>query len=188
MAEKFGVKDVIDPASAKSYVGVAVSIGVLAGVWAYVGQHSDAFALTWVGFIAWATYYAAGAHVRGFATGLLSNASGALWSTLALYLLPKWFDFDLGLPVVVVILAFILCIQAMSPLLGFIPGAFVGAAAYFGASAGYPTLHETLWHVLLALVAGAVFGWVSDLVAREIQAAVDHRPRPRPRLNRAAHV
>ena len=51
-----------------------------------------------------------------------------------------------------------MCVQARWSVLGFIPGAFAGCAAYFGTSfdaAG----------TSLALVAGACLGWLSEYTA-----------------------
>ena len=51
----------------KNYVGVAVSIGVLAGIWTQVSSSLEL--VTWVGFLAWACYFAAGGGRVGFTRG-----------------------------------------------------------------------------------------------------------------------
>src|SRR6476469_4704753 len=67
----------------KNYFGVAVSIGVLAGIWT---QLSVTLGLvTWIAFVIWAGFYAAGAHRDGFVRVLASALSGVVYGWLAVW-------------------------------------------------------------------------------------------------------
>lgn len=146
----------------KNYLGVGISVGVLAGLWTQV---SVALGLvTWVAFVAWACYFAAGGGFAGFRKGLAANLSGVVWGWLA-SLAAARLTFPGALAVVVTVLAFVLCVQAAADALSFIPGAFVGTAVFFG------TLYA-FWPTVLALVLGAGLGWLSGLLGERIQKAV----------------
>jgi hypothetical protein len=62
----------------------------------------------------------------------------------------------------VALAAFGMCVQAAVPVLAFIPGAFVGAAAYFG-NAG------VFWSTLVSLVAGALLAYASELLGDVVE-------------------
>lgn len=147
----------------KSYIGVGVSVGVLAGLWTQVSI--ELALITWVAFIAWATFFAAGGGREGFTKGLAANLSGVAWAYGASLFLERA-TFSGAVALAVTVLAFVLCVQAALPLLSFIPGAFVGTAAFFGTA-------FDLGGTLLALVIGAGLGWLSAVLAAKIQAAVD---------------
>ena len=68
----------------------------------------------------------------------------------------------------VTVVGFILCIEAALPLLSFIPGGFAGTAVFFGT--GFD-----LSGALIAVVAGALLGIVSERLGAMIQSAVDGR-------------
>ena len=147
----------------KSFIGVGISVGVLAGLWT---QASIELALiTWVAFVAWATFFAAGGGREGFLKGLAANLSGVAWAWLASKILEQM-TFNGAVALAVTVLAFVLCVQAALPLLSFIPGAFVGTAVFFGTS-------FDLGGTVLALVIGACLGWLSAVLAARIQALVD---------------
>lgn len=73
-----------------------------------------------------------------------------------------------ALALAVTVLALVLCVQAVLPLLSFIPGAFVGTAVFFGTA-------FDLGGTVLALAVGAALGWLSEVLAtaRLTDPAVD---------------
>ena len=150
----------------KSYLGVGVSVGVLAGLWTQVSVQLGL--VTWVAFIAWACYFAAGGGVSGFRRGLAANLSGVVWGWLA-SLVAARLTFNGALAIIVTVLAFVLCVQAAASALSFIPGAFAGTAVFFGTSFAF-------WPTVLALVVGACLGWASGVLGQRIQKAVDGAP------------
>ena len=145
----------------KAYVGIGISIGLLAGILAQVGTPLGL--LVWVAFASWACYFAAGTGPRGAATAAACTLSGVVWGWIIVQIAGIGFPLALGIAVAVVALC--MCLQAAVPLLAFIPGTFVGAACYFGSNYKFlPTV--------IALIIGILFAWASDLLGKVIQRAV----------------
>ena len=142
-------------------VALALSIGILIAGWTYFALGVAALPV-WAGIIAWGCFFAAGGKMTGLAKTIASNLSGVLWAALALYL---WNRFGGGVPMLsllVGVAAFIMVMQAKIPALSFIPGAFLGAATAVGVVVG---ANGTYVSVIIALVAGAVFGYLSEMLA-----------------------
>jgi hypothetical protein len=142
-------------------VALALSIGVLIAGWTYVALGPGALPV-WAGIVAWGCFFAAGGKTEGLLKTLASTLSGVLWAFLAL---TAWNQFGGGLPVLSVLVglaAFFMVLQAKIPTLSFIPGAFLGAATavsvVVGANGTYPK-------TIIALVAGAVLGYLSEMLA-----------------------
>lgn len=150
----------------KNYLGIGISIGTLAALWTQASV--SAGLITWVGFVAWATYFAAGAGRTGLVRGLLANLSGAVYGWLVVELLTVA-AFPGALALGVGVIALLMCLQAGYPPLSFIPGAFVGAASLFGTSAAF-------WPTVLALVVGACLGWLSGLLGARLQSGLVKAP------------
>lgn len=151
----------------KNYLGVGISIGVLAALWTQVSVVAGL--ITWVGFVAWATYFAAGGGFIGLRNGLLANLSGVVYGWLVAQFL-GFATFPGALAVAVGVIALLMCLQAGFAPLSFIPGAFVGAASFFGTEFAF-------WPTVLALVIGAGLGWLSGALGAKIQAGVG-KPAP----------
>ncbi len=142
-------------------VALALSIGILIAGWTYIALGVAALPV-WAGIIAWGCFFAAGGKTTGLTKTIASNLSGVLWAFLALYL---WNRFGGGVPMLsllVGIAAFIMVIQAKIPALSFIPGSFLGAATAVSVVVG---ANGTYTGTVIALVAGAVFGYVSEMLA-----------------------
>jgi hypothetical protein len=142
-------------------VALALSIGILIAGWTYVALGPGALPV-WAGIVAWGCFFAAGGKTEGLLKTLASTLSGVLWAFLAL---TAWNQFGGGLPVLSVLVglaAFFMVLQAKIPTLSFIPGAFLGAATavsvVVGANGTYPK-------TIIALVAGAVLGYLSEMLA-----------------------
>jgi len=145
-------------------VALGLAIGVLIAGWTYVAIGVAALPV-WAGIIAWGCFFAAGGKTEGLMKTIASNLSGVLWAFLALYV---WNMAGQGVPllsVLVGVAAFIMVLQAKIPALAFIPGAFIGAATavsvVVGASGSY-------LNTIIALVAGAVLGYLSEMLAGAI--------------------
>lgn len=133
-------------------VALGISIGVLAGLW---GQFSGpAGLITWVAFVSWACFFAAGGKKDGLIKVAASNVSGVVWGLIIVFLL-KSFPFQYGLGVYIAIIVFLACIQAKLSILSFIPGTFAGIACFFGTNFNWQG-------TLIALLAGACLGFVSE--------------------------
>jgi hypothetical protein len=142
-------------------VALALSIGILIAGWTYLALGVAALPV-WAGIIAWGCFFAAGGKTAGLAKTIASNLSGVLWALLALTL---WNRFGGGVPMLsllVGIAAFIMVVQAKIPALSFIPGAFLGAATAVSVVVG---ANGTYVNTIIALVAGALFGYLSEMLA-----------------------
>jgi hypothetical protein len=146
----------------KPHIGVGLSVGILAGIWTQV---SVALGLiTWVAFVAWACFFAAGGSRTGFSKGLAGNLSGVIYGWL-IALLTSSVQFPGVLAVGVAFAALAMCLQAGWAPLSFIPGAFAGTAVFFGTQLSF-------WPTVLALIIGACLGWLSAYLGGRIQTLV----------------
>ena len=140
---------------------IGVTIGILAGL--LVILPASLGLLGWVCFVSWACYYASGAGIEGLKKAIVCNMMGVLYGFLMV-----WGAGILGFPyaigVTVAVFAFCMCAQAHIGLLSFVPGAFCGAASYFGAGAK----PEIIIAVVISLILGAVLGYVSDISGKSI--------------------
>jgi hypothetical protein len=145
-------------------VALALSIGILIAGWTYLALGVAALPV-WAGIVAWGCFFAAGGKTTGLAKTLASNLSGVLWAFVALYL---WNRFGGGVPMLsllVGIAAFIMVVQAKIPALSFIPGAFLGAATAVSVVVG---ANGSWARTIIALVAGALLGYLSEMLAGAI--------------------
>jgi hypothetical protein len=164
----------------KRLIALGISIGVLAGLWTIfalsvtaIGGYKAPF-VVWIGFAAWAVFYAAGGRLPGLTKTLGSTISGLIWGYVLLWAATQVSEGSAAvLGLFVALAAFGMCVQAAVPLLAFIPGAFVGAAAYFGSGGVF-------WSTLLSLVAGALLAYVSELLGDVIEKALTSRRTSRP--------
>jgi len=149
-------------------VALAISIGILIAGWTYVALGVAALPV-WAGIVAWGCFFAAGGKTTGLTKTIASNLSGVVWAFLALEAARR---FGGGLPVLsamVGLAAFFMVLQAKLPALSFIPGAFLGAATAVSVVVGAGTAFPHPWvKTIVALVAGAVLGYVSEMLAGSI--------------------
>ncbi|RYC03570.1 DUF1097 domain-containing protein [Nocardioides zhouii] len=150
----------------KPLLGIGISVGVLAGIWTYASV--ELTLITWVAFVAWACFFAAGGGTTGLAKGLAANVAGIFWGWVISQGIENISASTLALALMVTVVGFILCVEAALPLLSFIPGGFAGTAVFFGT--GFD-----LSGVLIAVVAGALLGIVSERLGALIQSSVDGR-------------
>ena len=148
----------------KPLLGIGISVGVLAGIWTYASV--ELTLVTWVAFVAWACFFAAGGGTSGLAKGLAANLAGVFWGWVIGQGLDTISGSTLALALMVTVVGFVLCIEAALPLLSFIPGGFAGTAVYFGT--GFD-----LSGVVVAILAGAALGLVSERLGALVQARVD---------------
>lgn len=135
-------------------VALGISIGVLAGILGEVSGPTGV--ITWVAFVAWASFYAAGGKTEGLMKAVASNVSGVIWG-IVIVLIAKSIGIPFALGIGITVGAFMMCVQAHWKVLSFIPGAFAGCASYFGTN--------TNWKgAIIALVIGAVLGYISEVI------------------------
>jgi hypothetical protein len=164
----------------KRLIALGISIGVLAGLWTAfalsvpaIGGYAAPF-VVWIGFAAWAVFYAAGGRMPGLTKTLGSTLSGLLWGFALLWAATQVSEGSaVVLGVFVALASFGMCVQAAVPLLAFIPGTFIGAAAYFG-NAG------VFWSTLISLIAGVLLAYVSERLGDVIEKALSGRRSAKP--------
>ncbi len=143
-------------------LALGLSIGVLIAGWTYVALGPGALPV-WAGIVAWGCFFAAGGKTTGLAKTLASNLSGVLWAFLALQAATRFGGGStVAVPVAVGVAALIMVLQAKISALSFIPGSFLGAATAVSVVVG---ANGTWTKTIIALVAGAVLGYVSEMVA-----------------------
>ena len=142
-------------------VALGLSIGILIAGWTYVALGPGALPV-WAGIVAWGCFFAAGGKTQGLVKTVASNLSGVLWAFLAITL-SQQLGGGLGvLSVLVGLAALFMVVQAKIPALSFIPGAFLGAATAVSVVVG---ANGTWTRTIVALVAGAVLGYLSEMLA-----------------------
>ena len=149
-------------------VALAISIGVLIAVWTYIALGPAALPV-WAGIVAWGCFFAAGGKTDGLVKTVASNLSGVFWAFVALSVANRVAPDNLAaLSALVGLVAAAMVLQSKVSVLAFIPGAFLGAATavsvVVGAGGTYPK-------AIAALVAGALFGYVSELLAGALSGA-----------------
>lgn len=144
---------------------LAVSIGVLIAAWTYLAV-GVATLPVWVGIITWGAFFAAGGKTDGLVKTIAASLSGLVWAFIAAFVVGKLGGGTPALSVMVGVVAFAMVLQSKISFLSFIPGAFLGAAATVGAGGGTDT--SALGKIAMALVAGAIFGYLSEMLAGAI--------------------
>lgn len=142
-------------------LALGISIGVLIAGWTYVALGPAALPV-WAGIVAWGCFFAAGGKTTGLMKTVASNLSGVLWAFLALQAATRFGGGTAILSVAVGVAALFMVLQAKIPTLSFIPGAFLGAATAVSVVVG---ANGTWTKTIIALVAGAVLGYLSELIA-----------------------
>ena len=142
-------------------VALALSIGILIAGWTYLALGVAALPV-WAGIVAWGCFFAAGGKTTGLTKTIASNLSGVLWAFVALYLSNRFGGGVPMLSLLVGLAAFIMVVQAKIPALSFIPGAFLGAATAVSVVVG---ANGTYTNTIIALVAGALLGYLSEMLA-----------------------
>ena len=139
---------------------VGITVGLLAGAWVYA---SNALSLIgYAGFLGWASFFAAGGKEKGLKSAIITNLSGVFWGAVTMQVAN--FMGGLGIPSLIftIVFAAIMCWQAKINMLGFIPGTFIGNAAYYASGCN-------IIGSAVALVIGAVLGYISEKSAYIIE-------------------
>jgi len=145
-------------------LALALSIGVLIAGWTYVALGPAALTV-WAGIVAWGTFFAAGGKTTGLTKTIASNLSGVFWAFVALKLSATLGGTLPVLSALVGVVALAMVLQSKVAVLSFIPGAFLGAATAVSVVVG---ASGTYTKTIIALVAGAVLGFLSELIAGKI--------------------
>lgn len=152
---------------------LGVSIALLVAVWVYVSIGMPQLKLVpWIGFVAWAAFYAAGGGKTGITKPLGASFAGILLTAVCMYAVGQAGGGLVALMVLVAILAFILVAIADFGLFSYTPAAFLGAATFFGSGA---KLDESIALVMASWVAGLLLGYASEVMGMKMA-----KPEPKP--------
>lgn len=167
-----------------STTALAVSIGLLAGVatWLAVSDITGLNLQIWAMFIAWACFFHCGGKEGGLMTTIICTAFGVIIGSLALIANAKYNMVDLPGPVwagvCVGIGAAVIVLMSSIPLFAAIPASvygFASIAAFVLLGGGGDRLMNTDLSnpavvVIISLIAGAIFGYVSEKLAGMLSA------------------
>lgn len=161
-----------------SNTALAISVGVLGAIatWLFLGPLGGALAI-WAAFIAWGCYFHCGGKEQGLQSAILNNAAGAVIGGLTLLAagaaiggsLPAavWPAICVGIGVAAMVLL------ANVPVFAVIPAqvyGFASVVAYTlmkdaGGSLTAASMENPVVVIILSMIIGAVFGYVSEKVA-----------------------
>ena len=163
---------------------LAISLGVLGAVatWLFLGPLGGALAI-WAAFIAWGCYYHCGGKESGLQSTILCTAAGAVIAGITLKVaglsigLPEvmWTAICVGLGVAAMVLL------ANVPLFASIPAQVYGFASTIayamlkGGSVTAASLENPVAVIILSMIIGAIFGYVSEKIAGMLVGTGHHR-------------
>ena len=118
---------------------ISLSVGLLVGIWCFATLgFLEPKVMTWITFLTWASFFAAGGGRAGMVKAIASAFAGALVSALVVWLNGQLGGGVQGIGLLIfsgllAVLGWVLCQLSKVDLFSFIPGAFIGAASFFGA-------------------------------------------------------
>lgn len=156
-------------------VALAASVGLLAvlDTWLFVGPlATTALAgLVWISFIAWGCHFHSGGGTKGATTAIVGMSWGAIVGMGAVLLANGALAGTgvLAAPIAVGLGAALICLSSVIPALATIPASVYGFASIAGPIllAG-KTPQEAALPVIGAIIIGAVFGYVSEVLANAL--------------------
>ena len=167
---------------------LAISVGVLGAIatWLFLGPLGGALAI-WAAFTAWGCFFHCGGKEHGLQSAILCNAAGAVIAGITLIVATKTGLADrLGLPVWAAICVGIgvtaMVLLANIPLFAAIPAQVYGFASVVAytlmkdaaGSLTAASFENTVVIVILSMIVGAVFGYVSEKVAGMLAGMGSH--------------
>jgi hypothetical protein len=119
----------------------------------------------WIGFVAWAAFFAAGGGRAGVVKPLAASTAGIVLTALTMYAVGQSGGSLVALMVLVAVLAFVLVAISDIGVFSYTPAAFLGAATYFGSGS---KIDESIAFVILSWVAGLLLGFASEAIGHKI--------------------
>lgn len=133
----------------------ALTTGILSAIWAFIANQFDL--LSWAGFLGCTAYFAYPKEgIKGLAVTMATIMSGVIWALAIIYGSQVFSDISIFGYAVTGVIAFVMCIQAKSVLLAYIPGAFIGACTIFAAQGD-------LSQTIPSLIVGVLFGYAMKM-------------------------
>ncbi len=154
---------------------ILLSVGLLVGIWCFATLgFLEPRVMTWITFLTWASFFAAGGGKSGLIKAVASAFAGTLVSALVVWLNGQLGGGVQGIGLLIfsgllAVLGWSLYQLSKVHLFSFIPGAFIGAASFFGTGA---PLDTKLGWVRVSIVCGAAMGLISEQVGKRMTARV----------------
>lgn len=132
-------------------LSIALTTGILSGLWGWVAVSLGL--VSWAGFLGCTAYFAC---PQGGLKGLLISActvmSGVVWAQVIIHGAALAPQLTIVSYMMTGVVAFLMCLQAKSLLLSFVPGTFIGACATFAGQGD--------WRMIVpSLAVGLLFGY-----------------------------
>jgi hypothetical protein len=154
----------------KTLHSLALSIAVLVGFWVYLSVGNPNLNLSpWIGFVAWAAFFAAGGAREGAIKSLAAGITAVLLTALTLFGVQLLGGGLMTTIILISILGFVLVAMADFPVLAFTPAAFLGAACFFGSGGA---LDVNIFFVLMTWAAGIGLGFISEKIGKSMATTV----------------
>ncbi len=157
---------------------LAVVIGVLGALatWLFLDPLSGLGLQIWAAFIAWGSFYHCGGGEGGLKNAIIGAIWGSLMATIAFIAMPIVGMGAVGAAICVGVTVAIMILGAHVPLLSVIPAAVYGYAstAAFallkgGAAADSAAIATSPFlNIVASMVIGALFGYVSEKIAKSL--------------------
>jgi Protein of unknown function (DUF1097) len=167
---------------------LAISVGVLGAIatWLFLGPLGGALAI-WAAFIAWGCFFHCGGKEHALQSAIINNAAGAIIAGISLLVttraglaaqlgLPVWAGICVGIGVAAMVLL------ANIPLFSTIPAQVYGFASVVAytlmkdaaSSLTAVSLENPVVVVILSMIIGVVFGYVSEKLAGMLAGMGSH--------------
>ena len=169
-----------------SNTALAISVGVLGAIatWLFLGPLGGALAI-WAAFIAWGCFFHCGGKESGLQSAILNNAAGAVIAGITLVVATKTGLADqLGLPIWAAICVGVgvaaMVLLANIPMFAAIPAQVYGFASVVAytlmttdgaANLTAGSMANPVVVIILSMIVGAVFGYVSEKLAGMLAGA-----------------
>ncbi|MEO3414291.1 DUF1097 domain-containing protein [Roseovarius sp. CAU 1744] len=165
-------------------VAAMISLGVLGAIDTYVTATLIPVPV-WVTFIAWASFFACGGEKTGYIKSIASNFTGIIIASITLLIIEIGPSAPLFAAILVGAGTSAMVFASGTKLLDFPPAIVFGFASLVGTTAATQTTitgAEALTHptliAMLAMVVGASFGFVSEIVTKLLSAGQTAEAQP----------
>ncbi|WP_143102612.1 MULTISPECIES: DUF1097 domain-containing protein [unclassified Enterobacter] len=130
---------------------IALTTGILSGIWGWVAVSLGL--LSWAGFLGCTAYFACPqGGMKGLLISFCTLLSGVAWAQLIIHSSALMPHLEIASYAITGVVAFLMCMQAKSLLLSFVPGTFIGACATFAGQGD--------WRLVVpSLIVGLIFGF-----------------------------
>ena len=145
----------------------ALSLGIVAAVWAIISHLGKINLQLWPVFIGLGCFLGAGGGVAGLQKSLASTISGVVWAAVYIAVAAALGRQEIVDALVLGAAVFGMVYQARVPLLSYTTGAIVGAATYVAMNFRVFAMNGAL-RVVIALAIGCVLGIAAERLAQAL--------------------